>query len=665
MKISYVLALAMASNLMLSAEEAISLSPVTVSSKMQKSALDEPTNAQIVGKGAILENSDIAKSLSNLNGFTMERKGGGGSEVYYRSQTAARLPVLIDGSTLNGGCGMRMDTPITYISAQNYSSVRIVKGPQDVRYGALISGGIFFDREIARLSKPSFGGNVSVLGGSFKRFETTADVAAGNELGSIEVSGGHYESGDYKSGGGQKMHTHYKRNSVSLVGTLTPTETTALQLSADLGEGEAAYADRMRDGVQFDRKSFGLKFEQDVGEHKIRLSSYYHQIDHIMDNFTMRPVVPGTGRGKGYSISHPIRDMYGFKLEGELNFDNLTSYLGAGYSEDVFKWRGAGTGGAGVSKAEMDAAVSKPHAKERKVTYKTIYTQNEYVLENDHGLFGGLRLDAGERRLLKTHKSRKENLFSGFFRYEKYLQNLTLYAGLGHAQRLPDHWETNKDANLELRKERNTQLDFGAVLKDQNYELSANFFVSKMDDYIMLKYNPMGMSSDAFNTDALLYGGEIEGTTLLADMFRLGAGVSYVYGKVTKNAGGLKDGDALPKVSPLAFKLSAGLEKPDWFVKADFYANASQNRAQKGYGDVGGMDLGKSDSFWTLGLSAGYKYKNYQFLLAAENLNDAKYAYHNSKGGYGGGIAGYETIPNGTRLYEPGRSFWAKFKVHF
>ena len=27
----------------------------------------------------------------------------------------------------------------------------------------------------------------------------------------------------------------------------------------------------------------------------------------------------------------------------------------------------------------------------------------------------------------------------------------------------------------------------------------------------MLKYNTMGMSSSAFNTDALLYGGEIEG----------------------------------------------------------------------------------------------------------------------------------------------------------
>ena len=400
MKLSYVVAgvlLCGALSADDTASKDVNLGTIIVSSNFKKSILQEPTKVEIAGKDTILENGDIAKSLLNLSGFSMERKGGGGSEVYYRSQTASRLPVLIDGSTLNGGCGMRMDTPITYISAQNYNSVRIVKGPQDVRYGALISGGIFFDRDILRLDKTQFGGNFSVLGGSFRRFETVADAVVGNEWGSLQISGGHYESGDYKSGGGQKMHTHYKRNSVSLVGTITPTDSTAIQLSTDLGEGEAAYADRMRDGVQFDRKSFGLKFEQDVGEHKIRLSSYYHQIDHIMDNFTMRPVVPGTGRGKGYSISHPIRDMYGFKLEGELNFDNLTSYLGAGYSEDVFKWRGAGTGGAGVSKAEMDAAVSKPHVKERKVTYKTIYTQNEYVLENDYGLFGGLRLDAGER----------------------------------------------------------------------------------------------------------------------------------------------------------------------------------------------------------------------------------------------------------------------------
>ena len=282
MKLSYVVAgvlLCGALNADDAASKDVNLGTLTVSSNFKKSILQEPTKVEIAGKDTILENGDIAKSLLNLSGFSMERKGGGGSEVYYRSQTASRLPVLIDGSTLNGGCGMRMDTPITYISAQNYNSVRIVKGPQDVRYGALISGGIFFDRDILRLDKTQFGGNFSVLGGSFRRFETVADAVAGNELGSLQISGGHYESGDYKNGDGKKMHTRYKRRSVSLVGTITPTDSTAIQLSTDLGEGKAAYADRMRDGSKFDRKSFGAKLEQELDNHKLRLSSYYHEAD--------------------------------------------------------------------------------------------------------------------------------------------------------------------------------------------------------------------------------------------------------------------------------------------------------------------------------------------------------------------------------------------------
>lgn len=59
--------------------------------------------------------NDIAKSLTYISGFSMTRKGGGGSEVYYRSQGGSRLPILINGGILNGGCGGRMDTTLTYI----------------------------------------------------------------------------------------------------------------------------------------------------------------------------------------------------------------------------------------------------------------------------------------------------------------------------------------------------------------------------------------------------------------------------------------------------------------------------------------------------------------------------------------------------------------------
>lgn len=95
MKLSYVLVCALALN--------SALGTISVVSKADKSALENPSSVQMSGKNAILENSDIAKSLLNLSGFSMERKGGGRSETYYRSQTAGRLPVLIDGSTINGG----------------------------------------------------------------------------------------------------------------------------------------------------------------------------------------------------------------------------------------------------------------------------------------------------------------------------------------------------------------------------------------------------------------------------------------------------------------------------------------------------------------------------------------------------------------------------------
>lgn len=123
----------------------------------------------------------------------------------------------------------------------------------------------------------------------------------------------------------------------------------------------------------------------------------------------------------------------------------------------------------------------------------------------------------------------------------------------------------------------------------------------------------------AFNTDVMMLGGEIEGEILLKDMFRLGAGVSYVYGKNLKNTNGLKDGDALPLILPLIFKAKVGLEQPNWFI------------------------------------SAGYKYKNYQFIVAAENLNDKLYSYHTSKSDLGT-IPGYDFSPT-QRVYEPGRSF--------
>lgn len=134
-----------------------------VTATYSKDILDSPLNVDMYGNDTPLHSGDVAKSMLLFPGFSMTRKGGGGSEILYRSQGASRLPIFISGGNLNGACGGRMDTTITYIFPENYNRISILKGPQDVRYGALISGGLLFERDILRLEKGSFNVDASAM----------------------------------------------------------------------------------------------------------------------------------------------------------------------------------------------------------------------------------------------------------------------------------------------------------------------------------------------------------------------------------------------------------------------------------------------------------------------------------------------------------------------
>lgn len=240
------------------------------------------------------------------------------------------------------------------------------------------------------------------------------------------------------------------KKSLSFIGTLTPTQTTAIRLSGDFGWAEAAYADRMMDGVKFDRISWGLDLEQLIGEHKLTINTFYHDIDHVMDNYSFG------GAPMKFSINHPKREIYGAKIETELNFETLTTYLGASYSKDMHKLRVSGP--QKTASLAQSVENSKPFKKTREFEYSSFYAQGEKI-EDSYRLFGGLRLDHVKTKGfapygVKNQTTKTQNPVSGFFRYEHYIDNLTLYAGLGHAQRVADHWESFKQNRLNLDKEK-------------------------------------------------------------------------------------------------------------------------------------------------------------------------------------------------------------------
>ncbi|WP_300926663.1 TonB-dependent receptor domain-containing protein, partial [Helicobacter rodentium] len=578
--------------------------------KHTNSSMLTPTQVNyvdILGKDSLLNSGDIANSFLQIPGFSVAKKGGGGTEVFYRSQGAGRLPIFVNGSNLNGGCGGRMDTTLTYVFPQNYNSVTLIKGPQDVRYGTMSAGGILFDRETLRLKNTNFNFSADGLVGSFNRLDFNTYLSIGNELGSLQGIYSDYSRDDYKDGAGQRVHSEYQRRSGTIVGTLTPTETSALELSADIGRGEAAYADRAMDARTFDRESYQLRFQNYFDKDLLDLRAYYNSIDHIMDNYSLTNGKPKIGNL--YSLSNPKRTNSGVKAEYQKVLETAKLYFGGDYDKDKHKTR-ASTGQTTRDGAE--AALRTNYQPNYTFDSYGIYAQGEWYMGAESGVFAGIREDYVETTAHRLDKERKQYATSAFARYEHYLRDSTLYAGLGIADRIPDFWEVSKVDGMNLSKETNTQLDIGLSHQKEGLSVNMSGFVSYVQDYILLDYTKPQTRS--FNTNAFLSGAEAEASYEFMPNLFAEAMVSYTYGENTK------ENKPLAQVAPLSSRIALKYDDQKMFLKCEWYANAKQTRSDEGYGNVIGKDFGDSSGFGILNLYAGLRYQEWQVLMGLENL---------------------------------------------
>ena len=631
--------------------ESYILPKTTIKASFIRNPLDSTTSKTFSLNSSPLYSGNLAQSLLNITGFTTATKGGGGSEAIFRSNVASRLPIYLDGGSLNGACGGRMDTTLTYIFPENYNEITILKGPQDVRYGALIGGGVLFDKHILRLDEEVFKANINALYGSYNRLDMNAQGLVGNKYGSLQVIASSYSSDDYKAANNETIRSRYNRESASIIGTLTPTQSTAISLSADFSDGMAAYADRSMDGRAFDRTSWNLKLEQKVNDTISLLSAqlWFNEVDHIMDNFTLRENETGS-----YSINNPKRTNTGGRIEATLHpIQDLKVYVGMNYNHDKHSIRQ--TSGNETTIDEANAILNDAYRSNFLFQNLGIFTQGEYLIDNS-GVFFGVRYDnANTLRYASSDTAKAQKTYhlgSAFVRYEHYLDSITLFSGIGIAQRNADFWEARQENGMELNPETNTQLDVGITYAMGNFHLNTSLFASFVKDYIVLYYGDSTSAQYAQNIDGVMLGGEIESEYVLADMLHFYGSLAYTYG----HSPTLKA--PLPQIAPLLGRFSIFFEKYSWLLRMDLYFNAAQKRYSAGYGNVIGKDLGESSGFYTLGIYGGYTFKYFSLLGGVDNLTNTLYYYHLSKNSIADN-------PSNERVYEPGRSFWLKISTRF
>ncbi|HEY4318153.1 MAG TPA: TonB-dependent copper receptor [Herbaspirillum sp.] len=620
---------------------------------------------------------DGADYLKTVPGFAVIRKGGADGDPVLRGMAGSRLNITADGQTLLGGCGNRMDPPTAYIFPAEYDRITVIKGPQTVLHGPVGSAGtVLFERTDLR-GKPGMHGSASQMFGSFGRNDSAADARYGGGHFYVEAGVTRSFSGDYRDGSGAAVHSAYRRWSSRAAIGLTPDDDTLLELSVAKSDGHAAYADRGVDGARFARRNIGLKFvKRNISPilEKLEAQLYRNDIDHVMDNYTLR--TPPAGK---YAAMNPDRSTEGGRAAVRLRLSDTTQ-LATGF--DVQRNRHASRMGMGMSAQAASAYPDLPRKPDANFRNIGLFGELTRQIGPQPGrrLVGGLRSDfwhAEDTRAASANASgvannapltRNETLTSGFLRIENDLRDLpmTVYAGAGRAQRFPDYWEliskegANTASAFGVRPETTRQVDIGALYRTDALTLSASAFYNDIGDYILIQSQvSKGARSGvtvARNVDASSWGGELGATYALAAHWKLDGALNYVRGN------NRTDGTPLTQMPPLETRIGLTYDDRTWSLGTMMRSVAAQNRFDLNKGNIAGQDLGPSTGFTVFSVNAGWRMHRARndILISAgiDNIANKLYAEHLSRGG--AALSGYDQT---MRINEPGRMFWLKAQM--
>jgi iron complex outermembrane receptor protein len=444
----------------------------------------------------------------------------------------------------------------------------------------------------------------------------------------------------------------------------TPNQETLLELSAGTGDGEARYAGRGMDGAQFRRDSFAFRFEKSgLGSvlDKLEAQAYYNYADHVMDNYSLRTP---SGAGVTAMKSNPTRTLYGGRAAAALRLSQLNT-LTAGVDTQF-------------DRHDTSSTASPVRRTDLEFWKAGVFGELRSQINPHNAIVSGLRADfiqvedsrSRPANVAPYDKVREALLPSAFIRYEHAWAGIPLqtYIGLGYSERFPDYWELiqNKNTGMslwrafpDLEPEKTLQVDAGLQYKHENFDLWLSAYAGLIRDYILLDYvttpGMMGTSSMIRNVDARIMGGELGASGLFFEHWRLSFSLAYAWAENSD------ENRPLPQTPPLEARLGVDYETDVWQAGLLWRVAARQNRIALGQGNVASRDFGETPGFGVLSAYAGFNFaEHFNFSMGVDNILDTAYSEHlNLAGNAGWGF------PADSRLYEPGRVFWARLSAEF
>nr|WP_243750537.1 TonB-dependent receptor [Thiomicrorhabdus marina] len=609
-------------------------------------------------------NSETGTALRNINGVDASRMGGHGVDLNIRGQSLSQLNILLDGAKIEGGCPNRMDPPTAYAELSSYDTITVIKGVGTLTQAAGGTGGtVLFERDAPQYNpeKPVSGEiNLGTTDNGLNA-DLSATVEAVGEKGFIVLQGSKKSAENYRDGNGYEVRSSYESKQGHIDLGWTPNKHHMLKLSYEQSVIEdALFQGAMMDSPESDGRTTRLQYRgKDLNGFvsNIEFDAYHSDVDHIMDNHTLRTLASGSMPMINQTdvstdgvklkltsmLGHTQLD-YGIQTEIVKKFSNLKNGMGTSV---WYMWPDAQT-----TTNSVFAESTSFFKDNQKVILGLRYDVFDAKADSaDTSTAGGTPSDVYANVYGSTDTDNQADKLSALIRYERQLDASTeFYAGLSRSYRFADATElyivkgSAWTGNPDLKPEQHNQFDMGIAKSYANGSLSASAYYDVVEDYILYYFD--GANQRYGNVDAHIYGLELSGTQQISKQFRIGFDTNVTFGQ------NKTDDRYLANMTPLSGKLYTEYHAGNTLAGARINFAKSQENVNDNINELETAGWGTLDVYANVKL-----HKNASMMLGIDNVFDK--AYQNALN---------RIDPTTGKVYnlnEPGRIAWAKVKVTF
>ncbi len=636
--------------------------------------------------------SDGGDYLRFVPGITSGRFGGHGLEPFIRGQSQNQLNIIAEDAYTFGGCPNRMDGPAAYLDIESYDRILVTKGYQTVLNGPGATGGsIILKRDVRELGEEfSVSGDVSSgFDGNGSTWNAGARVLAGTTDAYVRAHSSYKNGGDYEDGDGDEVRSSFEQTTGGVAIGVTP-EDTHFFLSYDFHRiDDALFPGAGMDSPMSEAQTFRAGFEKDFEDGLVRkfdTSFYGSLVDHVMDNYSLRPA------GAMFRKVESQSNTYGAKMKTDLDLGGQIIKTSLEYRRnirDADRLQGMAANNVNMLQAVMWPDISADEIGLAVETTFNLGSEDRLIVGGryDYVNVGYGRADqvAGVTGLSANDvynlfygygaEQKSEHNFGGLLRYEHdFSEGVTFFTGVSRAVRTADATERglanymvmmgdNRSwvGNPNIDPEQHHQLDFGVKIEQKNWDFGASAYVNHVDDYI-LRDSARGQAgillnapnADVYrNVNALLSGFELQGGWNITPALRVEGDATYTYGQ------NLDEDMALAQIPALQGSVNVFWQAHDYVeIGSTMRWATKQSRVDTDPTTGTGRDVRKTSGYAVFDVSATVtKLDPLSVTVGVSNLFDETYASHLNRSNI--------SDPTEIQVNEPGRSFYIRAKMPF